>query len=150
MPAPSTARRRSWIIAIATVVALAAVAGLALPRLAGPPAAPVADRFTAPPAWTLVTDVVTAPSLICLGGQPCPSVQRAWTTPDQPTADDLQTLTTAAGWDATVDGPCTPEHPTDRTVCRAAATVDGFAVELRVVTSTTTDGASVQLDVRPN
>ncbi|MFC8190247.1 hypothetical protein ACFUMH_01140 [Cellulomonas sp. NPDC057328] len=150
MPARTPARRRAWTIAIATVVALAAAAALLLPRLAGPPATPVADRLTPPPTWTLVTDVVTAPSLICLGGQPCPSVQRAWRTPDQPTADDLQTLTEAAGWDATLDGPCTPEHPTARTVCRATATVDGFSVELRVVTSTTTDGASVQLDVRPN
>ncbi|MFS0703417.1 hypothetical protein AB6N23_02735 [Cellulomonas sp. 179-A 9B4 NHS] len=150
MPANTPARRRAWIVAITTVATLAAAATLLLPRLAGPPATPVADRLTPPATWQLVTDVVTAPSFLCLGGQPCPSVQRAWTTPNQPTADDIDALTEAAGWPATLDGTCTPEHPTDRTVCRATATVDGFAVELRVVTSTTTDGASIQLDVRPN
>lgn len=150
MPVQPTARRRAWLLAITTAVALVAVAALVLPRLAGPPAAPVADGLTPPATWEQVTDVVTAPSLFCWGGQPCPSVHRGWRTTSPVTPDDLAALTEAAGWDTTVTGTCTAEQPTERTVCRATGTADGFDVELLVAASTDTDGASIQLYVRPN
>lgn len=117
------------------VVAAVATA-LTLTACAGPSPVDVAAGFAPPATWEVTQDHVVGRSLLCLGGDPCPSLQRAWRTPAPPTNDELQALVTDAGWDATVDGDCTrppsPETRGDEEVCSAEGAAEGYDVILTV------------------
>src|SRR5699024_6034792 len=83
--------RRSLVVVFVLVgaAALVAASGVAALFLPGTTAAVehVADRLDAPAEWSLVSERVTADTWICLGDNPCPSMQRTWSatavTPSQ-------------------------------------------------------------------
>jgi hypothetical protein len=125
------------------------------PHLA-PRATPVADRFQPPADWELVVDNDEGASLFCLGGNPCPSVHRAWVAAsDSVTPALVASLGERAGWHWVVKGDC--EMTDDdaarfnlTTTCSARADTDGYAVACRVTAyAADPEHVRVTLSVRP-
>lgn len=153
------------LVRVVVLTALIGVAGIFLglglvmtwPHLA-PRATPVADRFDAPAHWELVTNRDEGASLICLGGNPCPSVHRAWVaTASSVTSGLVARLGADAGWAWVVEGDCALTDGDVRSVVGGVTTCeargvddDGFSVRF-VVDSDAADVEHVRahLYVRP-
>lgn len=66
-----------------------------------------ADRVSVPSGWTLTSERIESEKLICLNGNPCPSLHRAWQATEELTEQDLQSIAADAGFSIAVDRSCT-------------------------------------------
>ena len=111
----------------------------------------VADRLTVPAAWTLDSEVIESEKLVCLNGNPCPSLSRTWQTDRELQQIDLMILATAAGWIPEVDGDCIrrPDPIGTRSVCSATALDSGYEVRLRVDSPDAGSPSRLRLSLKP-
>lgn len=135
--------RTVTLVAAATAVLLAAGAWYAVTLPLTPnDAVRIGDQLDAPAGWAQQADHVVGPSLLCWGGDGCPSLAREWTSPRPVTDAELQRVLAAAGWSLRFDRSCeTADLDPDRlartadtALCTADGEVDGHPVRVRLGT----------------
>lgn len=143
-------RRRRLLGGAVALVAVLAVALLLLPERSNG-ALEVADSFAVPAEWPLLRENVEPPRFLCLGGNPCPSVNRQWAAPRDLSTEDITALVTGSGWSLALEGSCEPRANGAATFrsCSAAGRLDGFAVSVTYRSpEDPADPAVLGLDVR--
>ena len=145
-------RRRSLLMATVIIVVLASsVLLFAALRSKENGALRVADQFQTPPTWTQLAETVEPPRLVCLGDNPCPSVDRRWNAPRDLGAADMRQLITETGWSLPFTDSCEPRQNGAETYrsCSADGTVGDYTVNLTYYSpEQSSDPATVSLSVR--
>jgi hypothetical protein len=93
----------------------------------------VAADFESPHDWTMLSDRFEPDRELCLGDNPCPSVERHWQLNTPLDLAAFTELVDTTGWSPTVSGDCQPIASSSvlREVCAATADVDGFTATIR-------------------
>jgi hypothetical protein len=93
----------------------------------------VAADFEPPPGWSMLSDRFEPDRRICLGDNPCPSVERHWQLDTPLDLAAFTALVETTQWSPTVDGDCQAivNSSVLREVCSATAEVDGFTATIR-------------------
>lgn len=66
----------------------------------------VADQLKIPPNWTLESERIKPPKIICIDDTPCPSLQRDWLVPNIISKKYFEELVNSTGWGLIVNGSC--------------------------------------------
>lgn len=131
MPALTKPVKTILVAGVAVVVVVAGA--LAIWMLTLPDAAHLtrtADTFTAPQEWSEPVVTTEPARIVCLGDNPCPSIQRRWTVPAQTALEDFLAVLDTTGWALEYSKGCAtppPENGNAR-VCSASGDVDGVTV----------------------
>jgi hypothetical protein len=93
----------------------------------------VAADFVPPHDWTMLSDRFEPDRKLCLGDNPCPSVERHWRLSKPLDLAAFTELVDTTTWSPTVSGACQPIAASSvlREVCAATADVDGFTATIQ-------------------
>ena len=130
-----TIKQLMFIVLGIVIVSLGVMAFILLYKGSTSDIESVADQFQANKDWRLVTSLTEPPRIVCLGGNPCPSVHQTWRSDEMLSRPELEQLLTASGWkDFAVEDDCIPQkNVLDKmTVCRAIGTRDEYSIELNI------------------
>lgn len=66
-----------------------------------------ANKFQPPAEWTLTSEQVEPPRLVCFGDMACPEITRSWKNDTHTlTYDNLKSILLSAGWEFVIEGDC--------------------------------------------
>lgn len=90
----------------------------------------VADQFKPDDSWTLDSEGLTPPKLLCFAGSGhCPHISRTWKTPQAIDYDQLQSILSKSGWsEVKIDSPNCYHKDNANSYslpCYASGTIDG-------------------------
>lgn len=143
---------RLVVVVVAAVVVAAGLAARVLLGGTDDEVVAVGDQLAVGADWALEAEAVVPDRVLCLGDNPCPSLNRRYQLPAPLTQAEFADLVTRSGWDWPVSGDCRPDPSRLGffTVCSTEGRRGAFAVSLRQdTTENVDDGAVVQLLVRP-
>jgi hypothetical protein len=149
--------KRGSVIFVATVLALLSVvaAGLFVVRAAEDRVTQdlVArvDRFSIPPTWTRLDDVVRPERFLCISTNPCPSIARRWNAGGELNLGDLESVASRVGFEMKTEGTC-QRRSTDigwTTVCESRGSDGIYDYLLNVTSPGVNEPSSVGLNVSP-
>lgn len=112
----------------------------------------IGDQLAVGSDWTLEAQTVEPDRVLCLGDNPCPSLNRRYRLPTPLTRAEFTDRVARSGWQWPVSGDCRPDP--SRLGFFAVCSVEGregaFNVSLRQqATPNVDDGAVAQMLVRP-
>lgn len=109
------------------------------------------DRFSIPPAWTQLDDIVRPERFLCMSTNPCPSIARRWNAGKELTLDELDSVTSRVGFEIQTEGAC-QRCSTDigrTTVCESTGSDGTYDYMLTVTSPGLNEPSSIGLNVRP-
>ncbi|GAB3548473.1 hypothetical protein GCM10027404_12420 [Arthrobacter tumbae] len=111
----------------------------------------VADEFVVPSDWTLIAENIETEKLICLNGNPCPSLHRRWQANEQLAEIHLHLLAATAGWDFSLDRDCVRHENVfgSTTLCSATGSRDGYDYIFRINSPEPGADSTLILNVQP-
>lgn len=110
------------------------------------------DRFSIPPTWTRLDDIVRPERFLCMSTNPCPSIARRWDAGKELTLDELESVTSRVGFEMQTEGAC-QRRSTDigrTTVCESTGSDGTFDYMLSVTGPGLNARSSIGLNVRPH
>lgn len=124
--------RSLWLVAAAVGLLVLPIAAEVLISSQENKAEALAKQFKVPTDWELAANRVEPHRFICLGDNPCPSVNRRWDVPRDLSAADLQRLIAEAGWSLPFSDSCEPRPNGAKTFrsCSTDGMVGDYAVTL--------------------
>lgn len=100
--------------------------------------------------WDLVSERVTPPQVLCLGGSPCPSLARTWEVPEVLSRTEFESLARETSSSLVVEGDCLADPAREgwQSLCSATGTVGGYRMSITQATSLRS-GPEIILGVEP-
>lgn len=122
------------LAALSVVVAMLVLVRAAEDRVTADLAARV-DVFAIPPAWKLESEVIRPERFLCTDTNPCPSIYRRWNVGGTFTVDDLEKVSSSAGFNMSVKGTCVrpPTAGGITTACSSSGNEGEYSYEMKLV-----------------
>ena len=109
-----------------------------------------ANRINPPKNWSLVSEQVEPPRVVCLGAMSCPSISKTWMTKDTPPSDSLRTLLKDAQLYSDQNNDCTLDSQSSGTnieMCKNRINTDKLNGEVFINYSTLSKEYTLHLNM---
>lgn len=92
----------------------------------------VADQLQPTSSMIDQRDYIVSPSLVCVGDEPCPMLDRSWNVTKPLSIESFKNLLGSSGITSTITGTCAPDPRTSGnvTLCEANYTTDNYRVKI--------------------
>ncbi len=149
----NNAPSKRWLLISGSAILLALAAFLLPFVYTGDtkPIRQVADQLKAPSNWTLQTEQIEPPRLVCLGDNPCPSLQRTWKIGNEISKLEFKTILENSDLHFPVEGSCQKDIGDSGTfpVCTAEGRSGQFILNVALWDTTSPSGhQQVILNIR--